>query len=339
MMKTNMQKSSSTFLFTMLLSLNCAAGVVPASAVLSQAKEVKDSVAIVGLGDDFVVKGTTKFDSHFLAANTIIFEPGAKLVFSSAAYGNRNELIIATKKLIVKDKANPGVITWEQPSSLLAAGSGGQAASGAHGVGSGSSGAAGANGSQGARGHNGKSAPDITVFFMGVDNGVPTIDFGGATGGKGGAGQKGGDGGIGQKGKSASQTLIGCKNGPGHGGNGGNGGNGGVGGVGGTGGDGGTVRLVSTPGALPSLTQIFRVKIDGGDGGLGGDGGAGGNAGLGGDAGEPQLPYCTASPNYRGGNGTNGQLGITGSQGIKGTQGDLLTTSFTEEQLKSIFGI
>ena len=67
-------------LVTILIPLTTNAVDVPPSAVLNQAKEVKDSIAIVGLGGDFVVTGVTKYHSHFLAANTIVFESGSQLI-------------------------------------------------------------------------------------------------------------------------------------------------------------------------------------------------------------------------------------------------------------------
>lgn len=312
---------------------------IPTSALLAQVRETRDSIELVGLGGDYVVSGVTHFHSHFLAARRIIFKPNSTLVFSELAWRNRDELIIATERLIVEDKNRPGRITWDRPFTPGVSSATGQAASGSHGKSYGASGNPGANGKNGNPGRQGRGAPNLTLFVRQLESGAPIIDFRGASGGKGGTGQRGGDGGAGHQGRPASQSLFGCRRGCGRGGNGGDGGAGGNGGSGGDGGPGGTVRIASLSESLPTLTTIFRIDLSGGAGGPGGTPGAGGKPGPGGRQGAKALPYCKDEPSRKGKGGSPGRNGNAGVKGNSGPQGTLMTTSFTDEQFKRIFGI
>lgn len=311
---------------------------VPSSSVVGEAREVRESVSLIGLAKEFVVSGDMPHDSYFLGAETIRFKPGARLIFSDKALKVRNNLIVAAKTIVNEDQAKPGVITWARGTGPAASPpQSGQAPAGPHGAGHGQSGGAGSNGAQGNGGIGGQDAPNLTLFMISANGAPPVIDLRGQPAGKGGAGQKGGDGGVGHQGAPASSTLFDCRSGAGYGGNGGPGGNGGQGGRGGIGGRGGTVTLVSLPTAFPALLQLVRTDVSGGDGGEGGDGGSGGGGGPGGAQGAPSLPFCRDEPSRRGANGPSGQPGSKGDMGAVGLQGDATYTTLTQEAFNRLF--
>ncbi len=313
---------------------------VPASSIVDDAKQVRESVALIGLSPEFVVTGDHLYDSYFVGAEVIRFKPGSKLIFAEKALNSRNNLILAAKTIINEDQSRPGIITWargEGPAQSPP--QSGQAPGGSHGVGDGGHGGGGSNGAQGNPGLVGQSAPNLTVFMLSAEGAPPIIDLRGQRGGKGGTGQQGGDGGVGQKGAPASATAFGCKSGAGHGGNGGPGGTGGQGGRGGPGGKGGTFTIVSLPTAFPALISLVRADVAGGDGGEGGDGGGFGRGGPEGSQGEKALPFCRDEPGRRGRRGAEGGQGGTGQPGTGGLSGDVSFTTLTREAFNQLYGI
>lgn len=314
--------------------------LVPSSSIVGDAKEVKDSVSLIGLVKEFVVIGDQSYDSYFIGAETIRFKPGARLIFSETALKVRNNLVVAAKAIVNEDQAKPGVFTWARGSGPSASPpASGQAPGGPHGAGDGSSGGPGSNGAQGNAGIGGSNAPNLTLFMVSANGAPPLVDLRGQAGGMGGTGQRGGDGGVGHKGSPASSSLFDCKSGAGYGGSGGAGGTGGQGGRGGTGGKGGTFTLVSLPTAFPALLQLVRSDVSGGDGGDGGAGGGAGSGGPGGEQGAKSEPYCKDEPGRRGGNGPAGQGGGKGDKGSVGIQGDITYTTLTQDALNQIFGV
>lgn len=313
--------------------------LVPPSSVVGDAKEVRESVSLIGLSKEFVVTGDMPYDSYFVGAETIRFKPGARLIFSETALKVRKNFIVAAKTIVNEDQAKPGVITWARgngPSASPPAS--GQAPGGPHGASDGSSGGPGSNGAQGNAGLVGQDAPNLTLFMVSASGAPPVIDLRGQAAGTGGTGQRGGDGGVGHKGSPASSSLFDCKSGAGYGGNGGAGGNGGQGGRGGGGGKGGTFTLVSLPTAFPALLQLVRSDVSGGEGGEGGAGGGGGSGGPGGDQGAKSEPYCKDEPGRKGQAGPGGQLGGKGDKGSVGIQGDITYTTLTQDAFNQLFG-
>lgn len=310
---------------------------VPPSSIVGDAKEIRESVIIIGLQKELVISGDTPYDSYFVGAEVLRFKPGARLIFSDKALNIRKNLIVAAKTIVNEDQSKPGVITWARMSPPGSPPLSGQAPVGSHGQNDGASGGPGTNGAQGNPGIIGAAAPNLTLFMISASGAPPIIDLRGQQGGKGGAGQKGGDGGVGSQGSPASARLYECKSGAGYGGNGGAGGSGGLGGRGGDGGTGGTVTLVSTPTAFPALLQLVRADVSGGDGGEGGDGGPGGAGGPGGSQGAPSLPLCKDEPTRRGAAGGNGQPGSKGPKGNVGLQGDVMYTTLAPESFKQLF--
>lgn len=312
---------------------------IPSTSILNEAKEVREARSLVGLPELLEVSGDVVFDSYFVGADTIVFKPGARLVFSDKALALRNNLIVAARTIKMEDQAKPGVITWNRgagPSTSPA--QSGQAASGPHGRGDGDPGATGAPGAQGNAGIAGRDAPNLTLFVAAMQVAPPFLDLRGQPGGEGGQGQQGGDGGNGHQGRPASATLVDCKRGCGYGGRGGDGGPGGKGGTGGPGGTGGTVTLVSLPSSFPALLQLIRADVSGGDGGEGGKGGRGGIKGTGGAQGAKALPWCKDEPGRRGADGGAGTDGQKGDKGVVGVQGDLLYTTLSPEAFANLFG-
>lgn len=312
---------------------------IPSSSIVSEAKEAKESISTVGLMKEFIVSGDTVYDSYFVGSETITFKSGARLIFSDKALKLRNNLIVVAKTIVMEDQGNPGLIAWMRgdgpgtppPQS-------GQAPGGSHGAGDGDSGGPGSPGVQGNPGNKGLNAPNLTLFVLSMKGAPATIDLRGQSGGKGGAGQKGGDGGVGHQGSPASSSAFDCKSGAGHGGNGGPGGPGGKGGTGGAGGVGGTVTLVSVPDAFPTLLQLVRADVGGGEPGDGGDGGTPGNGGPGGAQGAKALPFCKDEPGRKGNPGAGGQAGEKGDKGSVGTQGDVFYTTLSVDTFKKLFG-
>lgn len=312
---------------------------VPATSIVNEAKELRESLALVGLQKEYVVSGDIVSNSYFVGAETIRFKPGARLIFSDEALKLRNNLLVAAKTIVMEDPEKPGSITWARgggPSSQPP--QSGEASGGPHGNGDGQSGGPGANGVTGNAGFPGRNAPNLTLFIRAMSGAPPIIDLRGQVGGIGGHGQRGGAGGVGRQGSPASSSLFDCRSGAGYGGTGGAGGNGGSGGTGGTGGAGGTVTLVSLPTAFPELLQLIRTDVSGGDGGPGGDGGQPGVGGPGGPQGAPSLPYCKDEPGRHGTNGAAGKPGAKGDPGITGPQGDLLYTTLAEDAFMRLFG-
>lgn len=313
---------------------------VPPSSIINDAKQVKESVSLIGLTKEIIVTGDMLYDSYFIGAETIQFKSGARLIFSDKALATRNNLIIAAKNIVNEDQQKPGVITWARGDGPVSAPpQSGQAPGGADGNNSGVSGSAGANGAQGNSGIAGKDAPNLTLFFISATGAPPVIDLRGQPGGQGGQGQQGGDGGNGHEGSPASSSLYECTSGAGHGGNGGSGGSGGLGGRGGDGGRGGTTTIVTLPEAFPAVLQFIRADVSGGDGGDGGDGGNGGNGGDGGAQGAKSLPWCKDEPGRRGAAGLKGQQGGKGIKGAVGIQGDVFYTALNNDAFSTILGI
>ncbi|CAH1689116.1 conserved exported hypothetical protein [Hyphomicrobiales bacterium] len=313
---------------------------VPSSSVVSDAKEVRESVALIGLTPEFVVSGDVLYDSYFVGADVIRFKPGAKLIFSDKALKVRNNLIFAAKTIVNEDQSKPGIITWSRGEGPAASPPhSGQAPGGPHGNSDGESGGPGSNGAPGNPGLTGQSAPNLTVFMLSAEGAPPIVDLRGQRGGKGGTGQQGGDGGVGRQGAPASASAVGCKSGAGRGGNGGAGGTGGQGGRGGVGGKGGTFTIVSLPTAFPALISLVRADVAGGEGGDGGEGGALGKGGPEGSQGAKALPYCKDEPGRRGKRGVDGAKGGIGLQGGGGLTGDINYTTLSREAFNQLYGI
>lgn len=310
---------------------------VPPTSIVGDAKEVRESVALIGLQKELVISGDTLYDSYFLGAEVLRFKPGARLIFSEKALNVRKNFIVAAKTIVNEDQSKPGVITWARMSATASPPLSGQAPVGTHGQNDGDAGGPGTNGAQGNPGIIGADAPNLTLFMLSASGAPPIIDLRGQSGNKGGTGQKGGDGGVGSRGAPASARLYECKSGAGYGGSGGAGGSGGLGGRGGDGGKGGTITLVSLPTAFPALLQLVRADVSGGDGGEGGDGGLGGAGGPGGPQGAPDLPLCKDEPGRRGAAGSGGQPGSKGPKGSVGLQGDVMYTTLTSEAFKQVF--
>lgn len=312
---------------------------VPSSAIGEEAQVTKETIALLGMAEEFLVRGTTAYGSHLLVAKRIVFEPNATLVFSDSALRNRNNLIVAAEKIVMADPNNPGTITWAKGIAATAGNAPpGQGPTGRHGAQNGESGGPGTAGAQGVVGKPGRNAPNLTLFVTRFEGNVPIIDLSGQDGGTGAPGQKGGDGGVGQQGVMAASSAAECTRSVGWGGKGGDGGSGGKGGTGGPGGIGGTVTLASLPDAFPALLQLVRAKVAGGAAGIGGDGGAGGNGGPGGAPGEPAFPWCKEEPGRRGAAGAAGGPGPQGDPGVSGLQGDVMFTTLEQQDFARLFG-
>jgi len=81
---------------------------------------------------------------------TLIFEPGAELVFSDKAIKTRNNLIVAARTIVMKDQGKPGTISWARGDGPTgAAPASGQAPRGPDGNGDGATGTAGQPGATG----------------------------------------------------------------------------------------------------------------------------------------------------------------------------------------------
>lgn len=156
---------------------------VPPSSIINDAKQVKESVALIGLTKEIIVTGDMLYDSYFIGAETIQFKSGARLIFSDKALATRNNLIIAAKNIVNEDQQKTWsyyVDTRRRP--LIRPPQSGQAPGGAHGNNSGVSGSAGANGAQGNPGIAGKNAPNLTLFFITATGAPPVIDLRGQPG-------------------------------------------------------------------------------------------------------------------------------------------------------------
>lgn len=261
------------------------------------------------------VSGDRLWNSFFVSAERIEFEPGAKLIFSPDAIAQRGNLFILANEVVSQSEENPGTITWTA-SPLATPPDRGSAPSAGGYPGDENTGNAGPAGGQGNKGYAGASAPTLTMV-VGEPSSPVIVDLAGQAGGRGGKGEDGGRGGVGGNGRQGSQSAFDCKRGAGDGGRGGVGGTGGPGGPGGSGGNGGTFKLVTDKENLALASSLYRVRLSPGSGGPGGNPGDGGPGGDGGQGGKENLPYCR-------GNGANGQPGApgqTGSAGGTGPQG------------------
>lgn len=286
------------------------------------------------------VKGTYIVHTWWLAADELIFEPGAKLVFDPSGRDDRGWDGLVAREIIIKEPSKGATITWLKPRAGLGA-TRGQAADGSAGEGYDSAGARGAEGGVGVTGRAGADAPDLMLVVRTLVNGGLTIDFSGANGGRGGPGQRGGNGGAGAQGHPAHEKMyfhqaVGCAGGPGTGGAGGPGGRGGQGGAGGPGGAGGNVTLISIKDAVPTLERAIRINVGGGNGGAPGTPGLGGAGGKGGPGGQTDT-WCTRGRGP-GANGAHGGKGIPGTKGEHGPAGQLFTAYITDAQLHKLFG-
>jgi hypothetical protein len=306
---------------------------VDLAADVAHAKQIAGSM----VSGSLVVEGEKRLDNGYLVVEKLEFKSGARLIFTNAAIGRGDSLLIVTKEIVAPpDGTTPAIISWEaaQTSSPSLSATG-QGASGKTG-GEDSDGGPGLNGGAGVEGVPGRGAPSLTVLANRVMGSNLRVSFDGQGGAAGGKGQKGGDGGNGGPGHSASQTMVGCSHGPGNGGNGGQGGNGGLGGRGGTGGAGGVVRFGSVAEFQQAVAKI-QVSGQGGNGGVGGVGGDGGNGGLGGPVGAEQLPYCNGSGRHNGSSGGIGTIGNSGSPGDRGVVGQFVFAPLTQANFDWIF--
>lgn len=261
------------------------------------------------------ISGDRVWDSFFISAERIEFEPGATLTFSSDAIAQRGNLYIMANEIVSLDQSDPGTITWAANPLAVPPDRGNAASAGGY-PGDERLGSPGASGGAGNRGYSGTDGPSLTMV-VGNPTSPIIVELAGQPGGQGGRGETGGRGGVGGNGRSASQSAVDCKRGAGDGARGGTGGNGGSGGTGGTGGDGGTFVLVTSEDELALATTLLRVRLGQGVGGAGGVAGNPGPGGDGGRGGAQQLPYCRGN----GANGQPGQPGGAGGQGATGTAG------------------
>lgn len=289
----------------------------------------------VGLSASFEVEGERLFDGPVLAADTIIFHPGSRLVLAGER-GDRESRYIVARSLKILSGSGPAIITWQRPPVTdQVPPVGGAAPSGSVGGGEGSEGTLGAAGQTGNPGFPGRSGPTVFLIVGRVEGGPLKIDLRGQDGGPGGEGQRGGEGGPGRAGRAAVASIIDCRSGGENGGRGGQGGSGGKGGPGGRGGNGGTLIVMSTETTLRRLQAAVQVEITGGDGGPGGSGGKpgpGGPGGLGGSG----SGFC------QGGNmgpaGPTGVAGSGGDRGPDGTAGVFGQAVLTDQQLARVIG-
>lgn len=277
------------------------------------------------------------FSGPILKVNTIVFQPGSRLVLT-----NRTQPWIAvvarTIKFAAPDEVAQIVIppnnTVDNPAiehPLLEV-----AAPGAKGRPGevGGRGADGASGLPGADGPNGPAVPSLYLIADSIQTqtgaGTPSyisltiLNRGryGTEGGRGQDGQGGGSGGDGGNGVWSDSRLS-CVTAARSGGPGGAGGAGGNGGRGGRGGDGGLVHFAGSSQAV-DLFEFAQVKNLPGPPGLGANGGENGKPGRGGDRGSrpggctggsrgPDGPASTAMPR-RGEDGSPGNRGPIQSQ-------------------------
>lgn len=314
----------------------------PASRAAEFAPIASETAAtnIFRAGEALVIDGEYRSDSYLVTAPRIIFEPGSRIVFTTAAQNLRDEFFIVADVVETPTSGAPPVITWEKTSSD-APGGRGQASTGPAARGWGGHGSPGATGAVGNPGKPGQVGPDFALFVTEMEGGALVINASGSSGGPGGPGQKGGDGSAGYQGQSAENervfnAAVSCKRGPGRGGNGGAGGQGGVGGSGGVGGRGGDVTLVSIPEALPVMTQKIRIDLSGGQGGQGGPAGAGGAGGARGP--EGALTTFCRSAGRVGSPGPAGSSGSRGASGAAGDAGDFYVGSLSDERFEALFG-
>ena len=261
------------------------------------------------------VTGDRVWESFFLSAERIEFEPGATLTFSSDAIAQRGNLYIMANEIVSLDQSNPGTITCAAEPLAVPPDRGSAPGAGGY-PGDERAGNPGAAGGVGNQGYSGADGPHLTMV-VGTPTSPLIVELAGQPGGQGGRGETGGRGGVGGNGRQASQSAFDCKRGAGDGGQGGRGGDGGAGGTGGAGGDGGTFLLVTSEEELALASSLYRVRLAPGVGGASGAPGNPGPGGDGGRGGRENLPYCRGN----GANGQPGQPGGFGSQGATGPAG------------------
>lgn len=297
------------------LALSIASSAAPAQTALDSSEtNNRFSEAVQAIprlkGDQLTVVDTRVYNAPVLAVRRLVFKPGARLIFSSAAVGERRSLFIFAEEIVSEDGEQPGTIGWDPgvPAGRPSQGAGAAGIdNGAH---EGATGGAGAPGPDGFAGENGNPAPNLTIVTRRMTEPL-RVNLAGGQGGAGGLGGSGGRGGGGGYGSPASPSLVACKAGGGDGGGGGAGGNGGAGGAGGTGGDGGSFTLIVDDQSVPTASRFVIANISGGPGGAAGSGGAGGSPGSGGPGGRDARPYC--------GGGQQGPSGHAGTTGLTGT--------------------
>lgn len=266
------------------------------------------------------IDGQRIWNSPTLAAQKIVFKPGASLIFSADVLRQRRNLFIFANQIVSDDQEHPGTITW-QKSTPDAPPPLGTASPGAdNGAIEGLPGGNGVNGRVGTGGTGGRQGPDLTITAKSISPAL-VVDLLGGNGGPGGTGENGGRGGGGGKGNPASQNVANCNRGAGDGERGGTGGSGGPGGSGGSGGDGGSFTMVVPDDQIAVVTRILQVKLGAGTPGGGGQSGAGGGGGPGGPGGQESRPYCrgNGSQGPTGGGNGGGPAGPQGAQGQAGT--------------------
>lgn len=281
------------------------------------------------------IVGERRWDGHFLGVERIVFEPGAKLIFTPKSLSHGGDLYILTKEITSSDQNNPGSIIWEALPLGVPPEKGSAQAPGGY-PGDDHAGVSGANGAPGNEGYRGADAPRLTLVAE-KTSGPVYVQLGGTVGGQGGKGQNGSRGGVGGNGHPASQNAFNCMRGAGDGGAGGQGGVGGAGGRGGGGGNGGAYTLITTANNVPLATAAFRVDISPGLGGLGGDGGDPGPGGSGGQGGQEARPWCVGNGSP-GPAGPAGSGGSTGQRGIAGAPGNYLVGALTPADVDKVLG-
>jgi hypothetical protein len=284
---------------------------------------------------DYVVSGDKRFNNWFLSAERIVFEPGARLIFSKDAIAARGNLFILAREIVSKDQERPGQIVWEAPPDPGAPGQAGTATPGENRDDSGGTpGGRGDDGAIGAEGERGHDGPNLTIITLKLQSPL-LVDLHGTRGGPGAQGQHGGPGGAGGYGSAAFQNAVNCIRPAGNGAPGGPGGDGGQGGPGGMGGNGGVLTLVVPDADVALATRYIKTNLRPGDGGTGGAGGNPGAGGPGGSEGAQQLPYCRGD----GKAGPSGPVGQQGSQGdgaSKGRDGEFFVGSITPDVFSKV---
>jgi hypothetical protein len=286
----------------------------------------------LGLSSPLTIDKERIFEGPALVVDTLVFQPGSRLVFAGTT-GDHNGRYIVARTIRVLPGDSP-VISWDRESSINRVPPVDvKAPAGSLGGGEGADGTSGSDGQTGNPGYPGRNAPTLYIFAKRVEGGPIIVDLRGQDGGVGGQGQPGGDGGLGRAGRQAVSGVVDCRSGGGTGGNGGKGGAGGKGGPGGRGGNGGTLIVGSSIALIEKSKAIFQVNITPGKGGPGGEGGPGGNGGVAGQ-GASANGLCSAgvagSPGIRGGDGGRGDAGTDGVAGL------FAITKLTDQQLKAL---
>lgn len=296
-------------------------------------------VTALGLSTSYAVEGDKYYAGQVLAADTINFAPGSRLILT----GTKGPRYIIARTIILPPQGRV-TLSWALDPSDSAGTSVAttppqdfKASSGSIGGGDGAGGTAGSDGHSGNPGYPGLDAPTVYLFAGDIEGSPLIVELQGKDGGSGGTGQDGGDGGPGRSGSQGLSSVFDCKAGGGNGGNGGQGGTGGKGGPGGRGGNGGTFVVFSSSAtlskALAEGAPVIKVQATGGkggQGGLGGNGGAGGPPGGGG----PGSGLCHGgAPGVPGPPGKPGPVGDSGRDGVIGS---FWITTLTNEQVKNL---